>query len=184
MLKTPVEMILSSRRPLKGVARGVGHTQEVERLKLSALVQLQKQVSPWGVYCGSAKSGEGSGVKLHGTGRSPFVNHLQTPQSGNAHFVRQREKRMGVRNERRESEGEGERDREREKEGGRERRREREREEILITITLLCLLYCSTEAFQVSFPTCAGPSVSFLSDSQLAIMVDLLLRGAILWSHV
>ena len=120
MLKTPVEMILSSRRPLKGVARGVGHTQEVERLKLSALVQLQKQVSPWGVYCGSAKSGEGSGVKLHGTGRSPFVNRLQTPLSGNAHYVRQRGKRMGV-GRRGEREEGGERERERKREGERER---------------------------------------------------------------
>ena len=87
MLDTPVEMILSSRRPLKCAVNG-NHIQGAERLKLPALLQLQKQhVSPWGLHSGSGKTGEGSGMKLHGTGRSPFVSRLQTPQNGTAHFV-------------------------------------------------------------------------------------------------
>ena len=87
MLDTPVEMILRSQRSAK-CPPIAGHTQEVGCLKFPALLQLQKQASPWGVQCGSVKSGEGSGVKLHGTGRSPFVSRLQTPQNGTAQLVR------------------------------------------------------------------------------------------------
>lgn len=90
MLDTPVEMILSSKKMTTECAPPTtGHTQEVERLKLPALLQLQKQASPWGLHhSGSAKSGVGSGVKLHGTGRSPFVSRLQTPQDGAAQLVK------------------------------------------------------------------------------------------------
>ena len=88
MLDTPVEMILSSKRTTKRFLPTAGHTQEVERLKLPAVLQLQKQVSPWGVLGGSVKSGEGSGIKLHGTGRSPFISRLQTPHDGTTQLVK------------------------------------------------------------------------------------------------
>ena len=88
MLDTPVEMILSSKRTTKCFPPTAGHTQEVGRLKLPAVLQLQKQASPWGMLGGSVKSGEGSGVKLRGTGRSPFISRLQTPQDGTAQLVK------------------------------------------------------------------------------------------------
>ena len=78
-MDTPVEMILSGRK------HG-DHAQEVEPLKNPALLQLQKQASPWGMLSGSAKSGEGSGLKS--TGRSPFLSRLQMPQNGAAQLIK------------------------------------------------------------------------------------------------
>lgn len=86
-MDTPVEMILSSRKLVQR-ASNADHTQRVEHLKLPVLLQLQKQASPWATHTGSAKSGEGSGVKLHSMGRSPFISRLQTPQNGAAQLVK------------------------------------------------------------------------------------------------
>ena len=59
-------------------------------LKLPIIAQLQK-ASPWnvplsGVKGGGGGSGGGSVVRV-GSGRSPFISRLQTPQSGMSHFA-------------------------------------------------------------------------------------------------
>ena len=89
-MDTPVEMILSNRK--QGAPPNGGPTQGVEPLKLPALLQLQRQASPWGMLGGSAKSGEGSSHKLQSTGRSPFISRLQTPQNGAAQLVKVKNK--------------------------------------------------------------------------------------------
>ena len=62
----------------------------LEVLKLPIIAQLQK-ASPWnvplsGVKGGGGGSGGGSVVRV-GSGRSPFISRLQTPQSGMSHFA-------------------------------------------------------------------------------------------------
>lgn len=64
-----------------------------EVLKLPIIARLQK-ASPWNVPSSSVKRGEGgggggSGVRF-GSGRSPFISRLQTPQSGVSHFAQVR----------------------------------------------------------------------------------------------
>jgi len=62
----------------------------LEVLKLPVIAQLQK-ASPWnvplsGVKGGGGGGGGGSAVRV-GSGRSPFISRLQTPQSGMIHFA-------------------------------------------------------------------------------------------------
>ena len=63
-----------------------------EVLKLPIIAQLQK-ASPWNVPLSGVKGGGGSGggsVVRVGSGRSPFISRLQTPQSGMTHFAQVR----------------------------------------------------------------------------------------------
>ena len=63
----------------------------LEILKLPVIAQLQK-ASPWNVPLSGMKGGGGVGggggslVRV-GSGRSPFISRLQTPQSGMSHFA-------------------------------------------------------------------------------------------------
>ena len=60
----------------------------LEVLKLPVIAQLQK-ASPWNVPLSGVKGGGGGGgsaVRV-GSGRSPFISRLQTPQSGVSHFT-------------------------------------------------------------------------------------------------
>ena len=60
-----------------------------EVLKLPIIAQLQK-ASPWNVPSSGAKGGGGGSVVRVGSGRSPFISRLQTPQSGVSHFAQVR----------------------------------------------------------------------------------------------
>ena len=61
-----------------------------EMLKLPIIARLQK-ASPWNVPSSGVKRGEGggSGVRM-GSGRSPFISRLQTPQNSMSHFAQVR----------------------------------------------------------------------------------------------
>ena len=65
----------------------------VEVLKLPIIAQLQK-ASPWNIPSSGAKGGGGGcgggSVVRVGSGRSPFISRLQTPQSGMTHFAQVR----------------------------------------------------------------------------------------------
>ena len=65
----------------------------LEVLKLPIIAQLQK-ASPWNVPLSGVKGGGGGGgggnVVRVGSGRSPFISRLQTPQSGMTHFAQVR----------------------------------------------------------------------------------------------
>ena len=59
----------------------------LEVLKLPIIAQLQKG-SPWNVPLSGVKGGGGGGSVVRvGSGRSPFISRLQTPQSGVSHFA-------------------------------------------------------------------------------------------------
>lgn len=89
LMNTPVEMILNSELRM---GRGVFYQALVmcvelmvlfseKMAKLPVLVQLQQQVH------GVPGSG-GSGIPIHGSGRSPFVSRLQTPNTEAAKFLK------------------------------------------------------------------------------------------------
>ena len=59
-------------------------------LKLPIIAQLQK-ASPWNVPLSGVKGGGGGGSVVRvGSGRSPFISRLQTPQSGMTLFAQVR----------------------------------------------------------------------------------------------
>ena len=61
----------------------------LEVLKLPIIAQLQK-ASPWNVPLSCVKGGGGGSVVRVGSGRSPFISRLQTPQSGMTYFAQVR----------------------------------------------------------------------------------------------